>query len=63
VSANATAFAPDLAPVIKATRTKGCTSLREIAAELMARGIGTRWGGQWGVSNVKALLLQLGAMK
>lgn len=63
VSANTTAFAPDLAPVIKATRTKGCTSLREIAAELMARGIGTRWGEQWGVSNVKALLLQLDAMK
>ena len=34
-------------------------SLRAIAAELNARGIRTRRGGQWGVSNAKALVGRL----
>jgi hypothetical protein len=58
-TANAAAFAADLAPVIKAIRAKGHTSLREIAAELMVRGMRTRRGGQWGVGNVKGVFLQL----
>ena len=60
VSANAEAFAQDLAPVIADIRTQGHTSLREIAAELDARGIRTRRGGRWGVSNVRDLLRRVG---
>ncbi len=37
-------------------RAAGHSSLRKIAAELTARGIRTRRGGQWGVGNVRALL-------
>lgn len=55
VSANADGFAADLADVIGDIRGAGHTSLRAIAAELTARGIRTRRGGVWGVSNVKAL--------
>jgi DNA invertase Pin-like site-specific DNA recombinase len=56
VSANAAAFAADLAPVLADIRAAGHTSLRAIAAELTARGIRTRRGGQWGVGNVMRLL-------
>lgn len=56
VSANAAAFAADLAPVLNDVRAAGHTSLREIAAELTARGIRTRRGGEWYVGNVKNLL-------
>jgi DNA invertase Pin-like site-specific DNA recombinase len=57
VSANAAAFAADLAPVLADIRAAGHTSLRAIAAELTARGIRTRRGGRWGVGNVRLLLL------
>ena len=56
VSANAEAFAQDLAPVLDDVRTKGHVSLRAIAAELTVRGIRTRRGGAWNVGNVSALL-------
>jgi DNA invertase Pin-like site-specific DNA recombinase len=56
VSANAAAFAADLAPVLADIRAEGHTSLRAIAAELTARGIRTRRGGSWGVGNVRGLL-------
>lgn len=59
VAANAEAFARDLAPVIADIRAQGRTSLRAIAAELSARGIRTRRGGQWQVSNVRALLARV----
>jgi DNA invertase Pin-like site-specific DNA recombinase len=59
VSANAAAFAADLAPVIKAIWEAGHTSLRAIATELTARGIQTRRGGAWDVGNVKGVLLQV----
>jgi len=62
VSANAAAFAADLAPVLADIRVAGHKSLRAIAAELTARGIRTRRGGQWGVSNVKAMLARLGTL-
>ena len=61
VSANAHAFAADLAPVLVSIREAGHISLRAIAAELTARGIQTRRGGQWGVGNVKGVLVQLNA--
>jgi DNA invertase Pin-like site-specific DNA recombinase len=59
VSANAAAFAADLAPVIEDVRAQGHTSLRAIAVELTARGIRTRRGGEWNVGNVTGLLNRL----
>ena len=56
VAANADQFARDLAPVIADIRTAGHMSLRAMAAELTARGIRTRRGGQWSVGNMKELL-------
>ncbi|MCB6177621.1 recombinase family protein [Rhodobacter sp. Har01] len=56
VSANAAAFAEDLAPVLADIQAAGHTSLRAIAAELTARGIRTRRGGTWGVGNVRGLV-------
>src|SRR5690606_10188582 len=56
VSANAAAFAADLAPVLADIRAKGHSSLRAIAAELSARGIRTRRGGVWGVGNALGLI-------
>lgn len=45
VSANAVAFAMDLAPMIEDNLAAGHLSLRAIAAELTTRGIKTRHGG------------------
>lgn len=59
VSANAAAFAADLAPVLADIRAAGHTSLRAIAAELAARGIQSRRGGAWGVGNVRGLLTRV----
>jgi hypothetical protein len=58
-SANAAAFAQDLAPVLADIRAGGATSLRAIAAELTARGIRTRRGGVWGVGHVRGLQVRL----
>jgi DNA invertase Pin-like site-specific DNA recombinase len=55
VSANAAAFAADLAPVLADIRAAGHTSLRAMAADLTARGIRTRRGGAWGAGNVHRL--------
>jgi hypothetical protein len=51
VSANAAAFAADLAPVLAENQAPEHTSLRAIAVELTARGIRT-----WSVGNIKRLL-------
>jgi DNA invertase Pin-like site-specific DNA recombinase len=59
VAQNANRFAWDLAPVIDAIRTEGYVSLRAIAEELNVRGMRTRRGGQWQVSNVRGLLARL----
>ena len=61
VRRNADDFARDLAPVIDAIRADGHATLRAIAAELNARGICTRRGARWHVSNVRNLLARLGA--
>lgn len=45
VLANAAGFSADLAPVLADIRVEGHTSLRAVAAELTARGIRTRRGG------------------
>ena len=60
VSANADAHARDLAPVIADIRAGGATSLRAIAGELNARGMQTRRGGRWHVSNTVNLLRRIG---
>ncbi len=62
VSANAAAFAADLAPVLADIRSAGHTSLRAIAAELTQRGIRTRRGGAWQVSNLMALLEKIAGL-
>lgn len=56
VARNADKFAADLAPVVAEIRAEGCLSLRAIAAALNARGVITRRGGTWGVSNVRNLM-------
>ena len=62
VSVNAEAHARDHAPVIAGTRAGGATSLRAIAGELNARGMQTRRGGRWHVSNTGNLLERLGCL-
>ena len=59
VSANAAAFAADLAPVLEDIQAGGYLSLRAIAAELTARGIRTRRGGRWAVANVQTMLSRI----
>lgn len=59
VVANADAFARELAPVVTELRRAGHTSLRPIAEELNRRGIMTRRGARWHVSNVKNLIERL----
>ena len=59
VSENADDFARALAPVIAEIRAQGITTLRGIADELSVRGVLTRQGGRWHVSNVKNLLAKL----
>ncbi|WP_431298588.1 recombinase family protein [Tabrizicola sp. BL-A-41-H6] len=60
VSANAEAFAADLAAVVDDVRVTGAVSLRAIAAELSLCGIRIRRDGKWHVSNVKRLLRRIG---
>lgn len=59
VSANADQYATELQPVFDDIRAAGHTTLRAIAAELDARGILTRRGGRWHVSNVRNVLQRL----
>ena len=59
VSANADRFAEGLAPVLADIRTAGHVTLRAMAAELNRRGMMTRRGGTWSVSNVRNLVGRL----
>ncbi|QFT96057.1 Putative transposon Tn552 DNA-invertase bin3 [Roseovarius sp. THAF8] len=59
VAANADAFAEGLAPVIQGLQANDVTTLRGIAGALNDRGIMTRRGGRWHVSNVRGLLVRL----
>lgn len=59
VGRNADQHAADLAPVIADIRAEGYLSLRAIAEQLSQRGMLTRQGGQWHVSNVRNLLRRL----
>ena len=56
VAANADRHAKDLEPVVEDLHRQGITSLRGIATALRARGMLTRRGGRWDVSNVRNLL-------
>ena len=59
VSRNADEFAAGLAPVVAELHGGGVTTLRGIAEALNKRGMLTRRGGQWQVSNVRNLLRRL----
>ena len=60
VSRNADEFAAGLASVVEGLRRDGVTPLRAIANALNERGMLTRRGGRWQVSNVAGLLHRLG---
>lgn len=62
VRANADAHAADLADVVADIRAQGNTTLRAMAAELNRRGILTRRGGRWHVSNVTNLIGRVGTV-
>jgi DNA invertase Pin-like site-specific DNA recombinase len=59
VRRNADRHAQDLAPVLEDLRSAGVTSLRAVAAALNDRGMLTRRGGRWHVSNVRNLFSRL----
>jgi hypothetical protein len=60
VSANADAFAEGLAPVLEDLHDNGMTTLRGIAEALNRKGMLTRRGGRWHLSNVRNFLGRLG---
>ena len=53
-------FAANVLPVIEDIRRQGATSLREIAAQLTARGVRTARGGEWSTSAVRNILARQG---
>jgi DNA invertase Pin-like site-specific DNA recombinase len=59
VAGNADAHADHLAPVLEELCAAGVFSLRGIAAALNERGMLTRRGGAWHVSNVRNLLARV----
>lgn len=59
VRQNAARFATDLAATVADIQAGGTTSLPAIAAELNARHIQTRRGGQWYASSVRNLIARL----
>jgi DNA invertase Pin-like site-specific DNA recombinase len=63
VRTNADLFAESLRPVIDEIGGQGHRTLRAIAKELNTRGIVTRRGARWHVSNVRNLLERLEARK
>jgi len=63
VAQNADEFALALRPVVDAIRNEEHIILRAIARELNRRGIATRRGGQWQVSNTRDLITRLSRLK
>lgn len=59
VARNADRHAESLAPVLADIRAQGHMTLRAIAGALNDRGMLTRRGGQWHVSNVRNLIGRL----
>jgi DNA invertase Pin-like site-specific DNA recombinase len=60
-TAQAIARAADVLPIIADIQAGGAKSLREIAAELNARGIPTARGGQWSATQVQRVMVRLAA--
>jgi hypothetical protein len=55
------AFAANVLPIIASLRATGVRDLRGLASALNNRGVRTRRGGRWHVSNVKNLVDRLQA--
>ena len=60
VATNADRFGPDLGGGVAVIRAASAVSRRAVAADLTPRGIKTRRGRDWQVSNVKRLLIRSG---
>jgi hypothetical protein len=56
IQASADQHAANVVPIIKAIKTAGATTLREIAEALNARGITTARGGRWYAMTVSNVL-------
>jgi DNA invertase Pin-like site-specific DNA recombinase len=56
VTGEADRFASNVLPIIREAQRAGATTLREIAAALNARGVGTARGGQWHAKSVANVL-------
>ena len=61
VRASADRHGEDLRAVLEQIRGQGAVSLRAIAGALNDRGMLTRRGGRWQVSNVRGLLARIAA--
>ena len=59
-SAGADAFADSVAPAIREAQAAGAKTLRQIAAALNGRGIGTARGGKWEATTVANVLRRIG---
>jgi DNA invertase Pin-like site-specific DNA recombinase len=58
--AGANTFAESVAPAIREAQAAGAKALREIAAALNGRGIGTARGGRWAAQTVANVLRRVG---
>ena len=58
--AGADAFADSVAPAIREAQAAGAKTLRQIAAALNGRGIGTARGGKWEATTVANVLRRIG---
>ena len=58
--AGADAFASSVAPAIREAQAAGAKTLRQIAAALNGRGIGTATGGKWEATTVANALRRIG---
>jgi DNA invertase Pin-like site-specific DNA recombinase len=56
LSADATAFAQNVMPIIESLRSAGVTDLRGLAEALNQRGVRTARGGRWHVSNIRNVI-------
>jgi DNA invertase Pin-like site-specific DNA recombinase len=56
IKAQADQHAANVLPIVRAIQRAGATTLREVAAALNARGIGTARGGQWHATTVRNLI-------
>jgi len=58
--AGADAFAYSVAPAVREAQAAGAKTLRQIAAALNGRGIGTARGGKWEAATVANVLRRIG---